>query len=146
MPQADRGEGALDGVGRPQVPPVLGGEVVEGQEDVPVLREAAACGLVLGTVLLQEVVEGLNSSRCKGLVAYHLRLKKAEGLRGGSCIAVIGLRLPQETLSDRRREVFVMSDAPSPLPGGPIRQKHTLSLFGAVVLVSKRRSEVLRHW
>jgi hypothetical protein len=30
VPQADRGERALDGVGRPQVLPVLGREVVEG--------------------------------------------------------------------------------------------------------------------
>lgn len=36
-------------------PPVLSEEVVEGQEDVPVLREAAACGLVHRTVFLQEV-------------------------------------------------------------------------------------------
>jgi hypothetical protein len=55
-----RGGGALDGVGRAQVTPVLGGEVVEGQEDVPILREAAARRLVLRTVPLQEVVEGLG--------------------------------------------------------------------------------------
>ena len=47
-------------VGRPRVAPVLGREVVEGEEDVAVLRETAACPLVLRPVLLQEVVEGLG--------------------------------------------------------------------------------------
>ena len=58
MTQADREEGTLEWVGRPQVAPVLGGEVVEGQEDVTVIRVAVACGLVLRVVLFLEVVEG----------------------------------------------------------------------------------------
>ena len=60
MPQAYRGEGALDGIGRPQVARVLSGEVVEDQEDVAVLRVAVARTFVLRTVLLQEVVEGFG--------------------------------------------------------------------------------------
>ena len=60
MLQADRGEGALDGVHRPQVATVLSGEVVEGQEDVAILREDAARPIVHRTALLQEVVEGLD--------------------------------------------------------------------------------------
>ena len=86
MPQADRGEGALDGIGRPQVAPVLSGEVVEGQEDVAVLREAVARPLVLRTVLLQEVVEGFGR-RIPGLgepdlvkVALRLRLESLRHL------------------------------------------------------------------
>jgi len=39
---------------------VLGGEVIEGQEDVSVLREVVACGVVLGNLFFQEVVEGLG--------------------------------------------------------------------------------------
>ena len=59
MPRADRREGFRFGwssVGAP----MLRREVVEGHEDVSILGEAAASRLVLGTVLLQEVVEGLG--------------------------------------------------------------------------------------
>ena len=58
MPQADRREGALDGVGPPQVAPVLRQEVIKGQEGIPVLREAPARRLLLRPVLLQDVIEG----------------------------------------------------------------------------------------
>lgn len=37
MPQSDRGERALDGIGRAQVTPVLGREVVEREQHVAVL-------------------------------------------------------------------------------------------------------------
>ena len=60
MPQADRREGALDGVGRPQVAPVLRREVVEGQEGIPVLREVGGRRLIFCPVLLQEVIEGCD--------------------------------------------------------------------------------------
>jgi len=36
MPQADRREGAVDRAGCPQVTPVLGEKVVEGEEGIPV--------------------------------------------------------------------------------------------------------------
>ena len=79
MPQADRREGALDRVGRPQVTPVLGGKVVEGEEGIPVLREAGARRLVLRPVLLQEVIEGFDRRiPCLGepdLVKVALRLR-----------------------------------------------------------------------
>ena len=42
-PMPDRGEHALDRVGRPQVVPVLGGEVVERQQRVLILDQAALC-------------------------------------------------------------------------------------------------------
>lgn len=58
MPESDRGEGAQDGVGGPQVAPVLGREVVEGEEHVAVLGQAGTGLLVFGAVLLQEVAAG----------------------------------------------------------------------------------------
>ena len=40
LAQPDGGEGRLDRIGRAQVDPVLGGKVVEGQQDIAVLCEA----------------------------------------------------------------------------------------------------------
>lgn len=53
------GKGGLDRVGRPQVNPVLGGEVVEGQEHLPILRQALDCLGVFRLVGLHEQVERL---------------------------------------------------------------------------------------
>ena len=52
------GEGALDRVGRAQVLPVLGGELVEGQQAIPVLDQVVDGLVVLGAVGLEEEVEG----------------------------------------------------------------------------------------
>ena len=60
MAQADRGERAFDGVGRPQVAPVLGGEVVERQQLVAIFLQAFARLGVLRGVLFQEVIECLG--------------------------------------------------------------------------------------
>ena len=54
----DGGEHALDRVGRPQVVPVLGREVVERQQRVPVLGQAGDRLLVLGPILLGERRDG----------------------------------------------------------------------------------------
>ena len=56
--QPDGGEGALDRVRRPDVLPVLGREVIEGEQHLPVLRQAGRGLVVLGPVLGDEAVEG----------------------------------------------------------------------------------------
>ena len=45
MTQANGREGAFYGVGRPQVPPVLRWEVVEGESGITILREGWSAGL-----------------------------------------------------------------------------------------------------
>ena len=59
VPQPHGGERALDGVGGPQVNPVLGREVVERQEHVAIFLQAFDRFGVLGTIRFQEGVEGL---------------------------------------------------------------------------------------
>ena len=83
-------------VGRPRVAPVLGREVVEGEEDVAVLRETAACPLVLRPVLLQEVVEGLGR-HLPGFGEPDL-VKIALGLGKESLGHLVGVRTPQPPL------------------------------------------------
>ena len=56
--QTNRGERALDGVGRAYMLPVLGGEVVERQQDVAVPGQAGRGLVVLRPVGFQEEVEG----------------------------------------------------------------------------------------
>ena len=58
--QANGRERAFDGVGGPQVSPVLCGEVVEGEQDVTVLLEDLTRLVVLGTGLFQEMIERLD--------------------------------------------------------------------------------------
>ena len=60
MTQANGREGAFNGVGRPQVPPVLRWEVVEGESGITILLEDHACLVVLGSVFGQEVIERLR--------------------------------------------------------------------------------------
>jgi hypothetical protein len=55
---ADGCEGALDRVGRPQMLPVLGGEVVEGEQHVTILRQAFDRLVVLRAVDFRESIEG----------------------------------------------------------------------------------------
>ena len=55
---ADGREGALDRVGRAQVLPVLGGEVVEGEQHVAILRQAFDRLVVLRAVDFHESIEG----------------------------------------------------------------------------------------
>ena len=57
MPESDRGERRLDRVGRPQMTPVFGREVIEGEKDVAVFTQALASGGVLGFVFLNELIE-----------------------------------------------------------------------------------------
>jgi hypothetical protein len=45
-------EGAFDRVGRSQVLPVFGGEVVEGEQHVAILDQAFDCLVVLRAVLI----------------------------------------------------------------------------------------------
>src|SRR5215475_13606711 len=54
---AHGGEGAFDGVGRPQVFPVLGREVVESEQRVSILAQAVGRLLVSQRVALDEGVE-----------------------------------------------------------------------------------------
>jgi hypothetical protein len=50
MPQPDGGERALDGVGGSQVNPVLGREVVEGQQHGAILGQALGGLGILGLI------------------------------------------------------------------------------------------------
>lgn len=61
MPHPHGGEGDLDRVGGPQVSPVLGREVVEGEQHVAVLGQALRGHGILGFVG-QEPIEGLRLS------------------------------------------------------------------------------------
>src|ERR1700730_12624828 len=54
---AHGGEGAFDGVGRPQVFPVLGREVVKSEQRVSILAQAVGRLLVFQRVALDEGVE-----------------------------------------------------------------------------------------
>ena len=63
MPQADGGERAFDRVGGSQVDPVLGREVVEGEQHVAILRQALGGLGILGLVGLQEQIERLARHR-----------------------------------------------------------------------------------
>ncbi len=67
-PQADSGEGGLDRMGRPQVDPVLGGEVVERQQLVGVVGD---------------LLDGLGKLRPVGL------LERCDGLQG--MLTVLGV-------------------------------------------------------
>ena len=62
MSQANRGEDAFDGVGRPQVNPVFGREVIERQQHVAIFLQTLHGLGVLGAISFQEGVEGLISS------------------------------------------------------------------------------------
>src|SRR4051812_15596724 len=62
----DGGEHALDRIGGPQVVPVLGGEVEEGEERVPVSLQAGDGLLVLRPVFLHEGVERERGRRPVG--------------------------------------------------------------------------------
>ena len=59
MTQAHRGEDAFDGIGRPQVFPVFGREVVEGQEFFAVLGQTFTGLGILRAAGREEQVEGL---------------------------------------------------------------------------------------
>lgn len=59
MPQANGGEGGLDRIGRPQVPPVLGREVVKRLQHVSVFRQTLRGLGILGLVGLHEGVKRL---------------------------------------------------------------------------------------
>lgn len=63
-PMADGRKRRLDHVGRVDVDPVLGREIVEGQQRPPVLRQARGGFRVLGAVGLEELVEGAAAKRC----------------------------------------------------------------------------------
>ena len=58
MSQPNCRERRLDWIRGSQVSPVLGREVVEGQQLVAILPQTVAGLLVLGVVLLQELIEG----------------------------------------------------------------------------------------
>lgn len=57
MPQPDGGERRLDRIGRPQVFPVLGWEVVKAEQHVTIFFQTSAGGVVLGLILFEEGVE-----------------------------------------------------------------------------------------
>ena len=57
MAKPNRRECRFDGIGRSQVPPELGREVIEGQQLLAILPQAFARFLILGVVFLQEVIE-----------------------------------------------------------------------------------------
>src|SRR3954467_3587510 len=65
-PVPRRGEDALDGVCRPKVIPVLGGEVVEGQQRLAVLRQALNRSGVLAPILLGKDGHGRLGCRAGG--------------------------------------------------------------------------------
>src|SRR6188472_4752392 len=64
--KTDRGERALDGIRGPDVLPVFGGEVVEGEQRLPVFHQAGRGLVVLGAVGVDEMVEG-GRGRLPGL-------------------------------------------------------------------------------
>ena len=57
MAKPNRRECRFDGIGRSQVPPVLGREVIEGQQLLAILPQTFARFLILGVVFFQEVIE-----------------------------------------------------------------------------------------
>lgn len=57
--QSDGGECRLNGVGRSQVDPVLGREIIEGEQVVLVLLQAFTCPRVFGLVVGQKRIIGL---------------------------------------------------------------------------------------
>lgn len=57
-PVADRGEGALDGVRGPDVFPVFGREVIEGEKHVSVPNQLGDRLVVFDTIGLDEEIEG----------------------------------------------------------------------------------------
>ena len=61
MTKTDRCESRFDGIGRSQVAPVLGWEVIERKKWLSILPQAVTGWLVLRVVLLQEILEGLFS-------------------------------------------------------------------------------------
>jgi hypothetical protein len=60
LPEPHGGEGRLDGVGGAQVDPVLGGVVVEGQQDVEVIGDLRGSFGPLGSVEVLERLGGLQ--------------------------------------------------------------------------------------
>ena len=62
-PEAHGRKGAFDGIGGANVLPVLGREVVEGEQHVAVLGQAGHRFVVLGAIGLEEEVEGLLGHR-----------------------------------------------------------------------------------
>ncbi len=53
-PEADSRKGALDGIGRAYVLPVLGRDIVEGEQAITVLDQAVCRFIVLGAISLDE--------------------------------------------------------------------------------------------
>ena len=65
MTKPDRREGGFNRIGRPQVAPVLGWEVVERQQHVAVSFQAVTGRSVLRTVLFQERIKCLVRIRLR---------------------------------------------------------------------------------
>jgi len=57
MSEPNRRECRFDRIGRSQVGPVLGREVIEAQQLLAILPQAFARFLILGVVFFQEVIE-----------------------------------------------------------------------------------------
>ncbi len=96
--QANGGERRFDRVGRSQVRPVPGREVVEREQHVAVLSQTLARRRALGVVLHQEVVEGvvrgLASDRLPDVVqvalgpgVHAVRRARRQALHGAACSA-----------------------------------------------------------
>ncbi len=56
---ADRGKGRFDRIGRPDMDPVFGRKVIEGQESLPILLQAFGGLRILGLVGQKEIIERL---------------------------------------------------------------------------------------
>ena len=84
-PEAHGRKGAFDGIGGANVLPVLGREVVEGEQHVAILGQAGHRFVVLGAIGLEEEVEGLLGHRAglghQRCAVRSVRVKHASGRR-----------------------------------------------------------------
>ena len=140
---ADGGEHALDRIGRAQMVPVLGGEVVEDQQRVTILGEAGDRFLVLGPIRRQRSRQPLPPLH--GPALSRPRAGRPWPLAGWLDLGILSSMLAVLCTVRTQSTRFVSplpfrSPGPSgpTVPGGMTRSSHDLSMTVSVGLTFRK--------